>query len=572
MLRKWAKFVMALGIVMTMTLTLAQGTVEGFVPVTDEVLQNPSDGDWLMFRRTLNAWGYSPLDQITPENVDELRLVWSRGMTAGHMEATPLVYNGVMYLPHPGDVIQALDATTGDLIWEYARELPEGVSAIASIKRNLAIWDNLIITSTADQAILALDAATGQVVWETSTEDATGQMWQSSGPIIANGKAISGRSCLDRSGCFIAAHDLSSGEELWRTYTMPAPGEPGSETWGDSPIEAQRHVGSWMPPSYDPELNLVYVGTSVTNPYVKFMFGDVNDTFLYQTSTLALDADTGEIVWYYQHIQDHWDLDHPYERVLIDTVVAPNADEVRWISPNVTPGETRRVLTGIPGKTGIFYSIDRATGELLWARETVYQNVIEDIDVVTGDVRMVQSQIPTEVGQTFLICPAAVGGKDWQTGAYSPLTNTLYYSLQNLCMNSVVSETNISLPATMAPNEENVGTIVAIDVATGEQTWKWENRAATMSLVTTGGGLIFGGDVNHRFRAFDQANGEVLWETILAGPVGGFPITYEVDGRQYVAVTVGTYLISGTYLGQTPELRPGMATNSIFVFALPTGN
>jgi len=548
-----------------------------FEPVTDAELANPDDGDWLMWRRTQDHWGYSPLDQINADNVDDLTLVWGRPMETGLQEATPLVHDGIMYLPHPNDVIQALDATTGDLIWEYRRELPEeGLGLV--ITRSIGIWEDKIILLTKDSYIIALDATTGQVVWETQIRE-HGTGYQTSGPIIANGKAFSGRNCgnINQPGqagdCFVTAHDLESGEELWRFYTIPQPGTPGDETWMDVPYEARKHVGTWITPSYDPELNLVYFGTSVTSPYSKFYFADPEDLdaeFLYQTSTLAIDGDTGELVWYQQHIRDQWDLDHPFERILVDTTIAPNPDEVAWISPNVTPGEERRVITGIPGKTGIFYSIDRETGEFLWARETMYQNVITDIDVETGRATHPVEMIPTEVGQELFVCPYAGGGKDWFAGAYSPLTNAIYYPLQNLCMESLLTDENIQLsPIAMAPGEENVGTVRGINVETGEELWMYENRSAVTSLLTTGGGLVFGGDVNRRFRAYDQETGEVLWEQIMPAQVGGFPVSYAVDGRQYLAVPVGAMLLSGGYISMTPELSPPAGGNAILVFALP---
>ena len=545
-----------------------------FVPVTDEMLQNPDPADWLSWRGTVNHWGFSPLNQIHTGNVGDLEVVWSRAMSEGGLEATPLVHDGIMYLPHPGDIVQALDATNGDLLWEYRRELPEeGLGNLAT--RNLGIWEDKIILLTKDNFIIALDATSGEVVWETAIREPESWGGVTSGPIIANGKAISGRSCDNQNGtggpdsCFLTAHDLETGEELWRFYTIPQEGQPGFETWGNVAFEARRHVGSWITPSFDPELNLAYFGTSVTSPYAKFYFADpenLDGEFLYQTSTLAIDADTGRLVWYQQHIRDQWDADHPFERILVDTLVAPNPDEVRWINPNVIPGEERQVLTGIPGKTGIFYSIDRATGEFLWARETTYQNLVSDIDPLTGRATHPEETIFTDLGQQVVACR----GKNWPAGAYSPLTRAIYYPLQNSCVTSIASETDMSLgQSVFPPGEENVGTVRGISVETGEELWKWENRAAVTSLVATGGGLLFGGDLNRRFRAFDQETGEILWEHIMPTQVGGFPISYAVDGRQYIAVPVGSMLISRSYLSLTPELQPGTGGNAVVVFAMP---
>ena len=406
-----------------------------FVPVTDAMLQDPSPDDWLMWRRTFDGWGYSPLDQITRDNVGDLRMVWTRALTRGSQQGTPLAYDGVLYMPNPRDVIQAIDAVTGDLRWEHRREVPEnGGRGLASNNRNVAIYDNLIIDTSIDDHVFALDAVTGEMVWETEILDyTTNRALQSSGPIIANGKVISGRSCVTRESCVITAHDARTGVELWRRHTIPAPGEPGGETWGDVALEDRRHVGAWMVPRFDPELNLIYIGTSVTSPAPKFMLGGVENKHLYHNSTLALDADTGEIVWYYQHLNDHWDLDHPFERILVDTAVTPDRAAVDWINPRLRPGEVRKVVTGIPGKTGVVYTLDRETGEFLWATPTVTQNVISHIDGATGAVTENSEVVFSTLGQEVLACPSWAGGKDWEAGAYSPLTNTMYMPLRSTC-------------------------------------------------------------------------------------------------------------------------------------------
>ncbi len=550
-----------------------------FVPVTDAMLQDPDPAHWLMWRRTLDGWGYSPLDQVTRDNVDELRLVWSRGLTEGRQQGTPLVYDGVMYMPNPSDVIQAIDAATGDLVWEHRREVPEDIEdymfdGLWQNNRNLAIYGQFIIDTSVDDHVFALDAVTGRLAWETEILDYTvNPAMQSSGPIVVNGKVISGRSCMPVAGpeaCVITAHDARTGAELWRRRTIPGPGEPGDETWGGIPFEDRKHVGAWMVPSYDPELNLIYIGTSVTSPAPKFLIGGAENQHLYHNSTLALDADTGEIVWYYQHLNDHWDLDHPFERLLVDTAVAPNPSEVSWINPRLRPGEVRKVVTGIPGKTGVVYTLDRETGEFLWATPTITQNVITAIDGATGAVTENSELVFTGAGQEVLTCPHATGGKDWEAGAYSPLTNTMYYPLRNVCAQMMAEGPDstsvyaLAWRGQIAPGTDQVGTVQAISAETGEIVWVHEQRAATMSLVATGGGLVFGGDVNGRFRALDHETGEVLWEINLGSAVTGFPISYAVNGQQFVAVSTGT----PRFINLTPELRPSLG-NNLFVFALP---
>ena len=567
---------------------------DDFVPVTDAMLQDPDPADWPMWRRTLDGWGYSPLDRVTRENVGDLRLAWSRALMAGTQEVTPLAYGGVLYMPNGSDVIQAIDAATGDLVWEYRRDLPEDVyeyvGGNARSMRNIAIYDRFIINISDDDYAYALDATTGETAWETRIFDYREiPAGHSSGPIIADGRVVSGRSCRPRGGpesCVVVAHDALTGEELWRRRTVPAPGEPGDETWGGVPYEERVHVGSWMPASYDPELRLIYQGTSVTSPAPKFLLGGVENKHLYHNSTLALDVETGEIRWFYQHLNDHWDLDHPFERLLVDTAVAPDPDAVSWINPRIQPGEVRKVVTGVPGKTGLVYTLDRETGEFLWARPTVAQNVISDIDGATGAVTENAEVIFTALGQEVLACPTWAGGKDWEAGAYSPLTNTMYMPLRNTCArmlatDNVRSERARALTAggqggleiyalaarhQLTPGTDHLGTIHAVSAETGETAWVHEQRAATMPLMATGGGLIFAGDVNGRFKALDQETGEVLWEINLGSPVVGFPIAYAVDGRQYVAVNTGAG--GGTNRRLTPELRPSVGSN-LFVFTLP---
>jgi PQQ-dependent dehydrogenase (methanol/ethanol family) len=551
----------------------------GFTPVTDRALQDPDPADWLMFRRTLNSWGYSPLNQINRTNVGRLSLIWTRGMGPGIQEAAPIVYKGTMYLPNPSDYIQALNAATGELKWEYKRQYPEDLGKFIpfpSINRNLAIVGDKIVDTSADDFLFALDAVTGKLAWETRIVDYRETPAQeTAGPIVANGKIFSTRGCewkFSPDGCVITAHDAATGKELWRTRTIPRPGEPGDESWGDIPDAKRRHVGAWMVPSYDPELNMLFVGTSVTSPAPKILMAGNDKKYLYHNSTLALDANTGKIVWYYQHLVDHWDLDHPFERLLVETAVAPDPAQVQWINPRLRPGERRKVITGVPGKTGIVYTLDRATGEFLWARSTIQQNVVSNIDGATGAVTDNPETVFNALGDSRLVCPSVNGGKGFQAGAYSPLTNAMYYGLQNTCMDTTAVDNNTAYSFTsrprITPGTDKIGTIFAISAETGRTLWKYEQRAGVMSLVATGGGLIFGGDTEGKFRAFDQESGKVLWEVNLGSPVTGYPITYAVGGRQYVAVSTGNSLVSSGLNALARELHPSNASN-VFVFALP---
>jgi len=558
-------------------------SLDEFISVTDQMLAHPADSDWLMWRRTLDSWGYSPLAQIDRENVDKLRLVWARGLEPGVQEGTPLVYQGTMYFPNPNDITQALDAATGDLKWEYRRQLPDDLLdfvPVVATNRNLAIYRDLILDLSGDDYIYALDVHSGKLAWESKIRDYKVGGLQSSGPIVADGKVISGRGCQPASGpdaCVVTAHDAVTGKELWRTRTIPRPSEAGGDSWGRIPDEGRWHVGTWMVPSYDPELKLIYIGTSVTAPAPKYMLAGNDLEYLYHNSTLALDVNTGQIVWHFQHLVDHWDLDHTFERILLDTVVAPDKSEVQWISPNVRSGEKRKVVTGIPGKTGIVYTLDRKTGEFLWARTTVGQNVVSDIDVITGKSTVNPDTTFTAAGQERLVCPGSSGGKNWPAGAYSPLNDTMYFPMQNICMDvtsldekhpgldslySIVSKFKI------ASGGENVGTIYGINARTGRTALKYEQRSMMLSLLATGGHLLFGGDSAGRFKAFDQETGKVLWEVNLGSAVTGYPIAFAVNGKEYVAVSTGVSVLTGITSSLTPEVKVSGA-NNLFVFALP---
>ncbi len=553
-----------------------------FVPVTDEMLQSPSDDDWLMWRRTQDGWAFSPLEQIDRSNVQNLRLVWTRALHDGRQQGTPLAYGGVLYMPNPADVTQAIDAVTGDLIWEHSRErheslVKQGKLGLTANNRNLAIYGRLILDTSTDGFVFALDAETGEQAWQTEILNYdTHPTMQGSGPIVGGGKIFSGRSCLPRGGpdaCVVTAHDAKTGRELWRRRTVPAPGEPGDETWGDVPFEKRTHVGTWMVPSYDPELDLVYIGTSVTSPAPKFLLSSKDNRHLYHNSTLALRGATGEIAWHYQHLNDHWDLDHPFERLLVDTEVAPSPDEVAWINPRIEPGERRKVMTGIPGKTGVVYTLDRETGEFLWARPTVYQNVIDMIDGATGAVSENSEVVFSELEQKALVCPTYIGGKDWQAGAYSPITNAMYMPMRNACATMTATKAGrlpiyaLDAEHQIAPGTDKSGTVHAVSASTGKSLFVFEQRAATMSLFATAGGLIFVGDMNGRFMALDHETGDVLWKINLGSPLTGFPISFAVDGRQYVAASTGSPS-AALRVGLTPELKPSSG-NNLFVFALP---
>lgn len=514
-------------------------------------LNAPRPEDWPMFRRSYDGWGYSPLDQVNKSNVANLQFVWSAPIAPGPLESAPIAVDGVIYLAQPNDIIQAINGKTGDLIWQYRRELPDDVDEVKfpvqPASRNLAFYQDRVYIATSDAYVMALEAKTGKIAWETQAGDYL-ETTHAAGPIVVGGKVITGRVC--KSGpCYIMAHDARTGAELWRRSLAD------EASWGDTPAQQRGTAGAWMVASYDPELNLLYMGTSVP-------LAQTRGKALYTNSTLALKPETGEIAWSFQHLPgDPWGLDHVFERIVVSTEVSPDAGAVKWISPKLKAGEIRKVVTGIPGKSGLVWTLDAKTGEFLWARQTVNQNIYAALNPETGEPTLNPAALPG-AGQVAEVCPSRLGGKNWTSLAYSPLSKAFYAPLYATCM------TAGSVPKA-APGSK-LGLLEAISVATGKTLWRYEQPVPLGSVLTTGGGLIFAGDLNRRFRAFDQETGKVLWETVLAGPMTGYPISYGVEGKQYIAVPGGGGTELEALLALVPGLNPLPGVNSIYVFSLPS--
>ena len=574
MTRTLSLFIVAV-VVATSLSALAQ--VQDFEPVTREMLLNPDPGDWLMLSRTYDMQRFSPLDQINRQNVGRLRMSWARGMSPGIHEHIPLVYRGVMYVANPGG-LQALDATTGDLIWDYRRDVATGSRSRAG--RTMSIYQDVVIYAAPDDSIVGVDARSGKVRWETESG------YSSSGPNVIDGKVMAGIQS-DRTGrAYVIALDAGTGAELWRFYTTAAPGEPGGDSWGDVPVD-QRIANPWgLPGSYDPVRGVAYWGIANPTPYTRLTrhAGDPDaisrsaPADLYSNSTVALDPDTGELAWYYQHLPgDDWDADHTHERILLRTPVNPDSDAVKWIKPGMPQGEERDVMVTV-GEPGGIWALDRETGEFLWATPFPYDVPdfhISHIDVETGATYINWDKVFKKDGDRVVVCYHNTKGY-WPM-AYHPGQNSLYIQYNDQCLDMTANEDSRSgfgprngiLRPGADPNQ--FGGLAKMNMATGEVVWRYTQPAPTNGAVlATAGDLVFWGDMNRRLRAFDADSGQILWETVLGGIVQMSTITYSVSGTQYVAVLTGDGG-AGTRipLQIAADLNTPGGHNAIYVFALP---
>lgn len=551
--------------------------IDSLTPVTDEMLVNPPDGDWLMWRRTYDGWGYSPLEEINRDNVGDLRLAWAWGMSpGGRSQETPLVHDGILYLQNSTHLIQALDGATGDLIWEYEYELPDGVNP--SGMRSKAIYGDKLIIATRDAHLIALDTKTGQLIWDRQVANADYGYSFSSGPIVADGVVIQGMTGCGEGqpgGCFITGHDVETGEEIWRVNTIARGDTPEGNSWNGIPLESRHGGSAWISGSYDPEQNLIFAGVGQPYPWIAEISGllpessdpDVTNDALYTNSTLAIDPQTGELKWYHQYLpNDSLDLDYVYERILVDLPF---------------DGEDRQMVV-TTGKLGIIEAIDRVSGEWLWAEETVPQNVVASIDPETGEKTINPETVP-HIGETTFNCPADPGGRAWQATAYSPRTQTLYLPTVEFCSNTTPNPLDpgeIYTGGGMATfarvphpdGDGNIGQVRAIDLTDQSEVWQYRQRPpVTSSTLPTAGGLVFVGSLDRKFLALDDETGDVLWTSgALSNSLESFPITYEAGGKQYVAIVANWASGLGRLSSLTPDVRlPPDNPATLYVFALP---
>lgn len=535
--REWSRFaLLGLALALVPVLGAAQRAAD-YSAVSDARLRNPEARNWLMYRGAYNGRGYSPLDQIDTDNVGRLEPVWtvSTGITEGH-EGAPMVNDGLMFVTTPMNRLLAIDARTGDVLWAYQRQMPFDIQLGHPTNRGAALYADKVYMATSDVQVIAFDAATGEIAWEHAVEDYHNGYYMTLAPLAVRGKILVGVSGGERGiRGFVAALDAETGEEAWKTYTVPGPGEAGNDTW---PGESWRTGGApvWVTGTYDPALNLTYWGTGNPGPWI----GDARPgDNLYANSVVALDPDTGELKGYHQyHWNGSWDWDEVDAPILVDL------------------GRSGRTIPALvhPGRDGYLWLLERRADRIgfIDAFPFVYQNVFTRLDPETGRPDYDMDRKPG-LGKSATFCPSLHGGKNWPPAAYNPETRLLYVPANdNLCSTMAGEEveyiagrgfTGITgMGSSLVEGADHVGELQAWDLEKGERVWTHEYGAMANwgPVLTTGGGLVFsGGTADRYFRAFDASTGELLWQHRANSGVLGVPVSYEIDGVQYIAVQAG---------------------------------
>jgi alcohol dehydrogenase (cytochrome c) len=546
--------------------------LDRYTPVTDAMLAAPSQRDWLTWRRTWDAHGFSPLTEITKANVGSLRVAWSWSLPQGSNEGVPLTHDGVIFVHGMGDRVQALDAKTGDLLWQYRRQLPQGVSP--TVKRGMALYRDRLYIGTSDAHVIALDARTGSLVWDERIGDTKVREGVAGGVLAARGKVMVGTTGTGvgakPGGPQIVGLDADTGKIAWRVNTIAQPGQPGGESWNGMPGNQRTGASVWTTGSYDPATGLAFFGTGNTYdtgplwpPSNKP--GVTNDA-LYTNSTLAIDPDTGKLVWHFQHHpNDQWDLDWAFEQPVLQLPVR---------------GQMRTLVVTM-GKIGILDAVEAATGRFVFSIDLGLQNIVTAIDPETGHKTIDTRLIPGD-GQLKMVCPHGAGVKNYLPGSYNASSRVLFLPLTEACMDVFpipggagrgALSSGVNWGIRPRPDSDGkYGRLQALNLETRKTVWTARDRAPqTTGVLATAGGVVFAGAFDRNIRAYDDANGKVLWQARLNDVSSSTPMSFNVDGKQYVAVVTGQGgFHAASYAVLVPELvSPPDRGATLWVFALP---
>ena len=492
-------------------------------------------GSWLMYGRNYAGWRYSELTQIHSGNVSQLRPNWVfQAPNAGRMETTPLVYDRIMWLTGPSNNAYALDLATGRQLWRYHEAAPSGLHlCCGEVNRGMAAVGDRLYKVNIEGHLLALDAKSGRVIWKVPMADYRLGYSATSAPLVVKNMVLTGMAGAEYgTRGFIDAYDTRTGERIWRFHTVPMAGEPGIETWGSGKAADLGGGSTWVTGTYDPELNLVYWGVGNPGPD---MNGDARPgDNLYTCSIVALDADTGKLKWHFQMTpHDLHDWDAISDPVLVDLV-----------------HQGRKVKAVIQAnRNGFFYALDRTNGKLLAAKAYTKVTWAKGIGA-DGRPILVPNQDPTEEGTKS--CPGLGGGHNWQPTAYSPLTGLYYFNSTDGChmyykmkQQYTTGQLYQASTADEVPREPATGSVIAVNPATGDTKWRFELVSPPSGgMLATAGNLVFTGDQHGHFFALDARTGKSLWSFQTGGVIKAPAITYELDGKQYLAVAAGSNVLT----------------------------
>jgi alcohol dehydrogenase (cytochrome c) len=511
-------------------------------PVAAAELREASNhpAEWLTYSGSNAAHRFSSLRQIDRDNVGRLRVEWERQFseTTERVETSPIVRGSIMYVTEPPNHVLALDAASGRVLWTYSRDLPSRLLlCCGSVNRGVALLGSRVFVGTLDAHLVALDANTGSVLWDVAVADPSTGYSITGAPLVVDDMVVTGVAGGEFGvQGFVDAYDAASGNRRWRFYTLPAPGQPGSETWKGNSLQSGG-APTWLTGSFDPELRMIYWG--VGNPSPNFSGEDRSGDNLYTNAVVALDADSGKLRWYFQFTpHDLHDWDSVQIPVLLDAVV---------------DGSKRKLLAWA-NRNGFYYLLDRATGEFLLGTPFVKQTWANALDS-KGRPRVRSESIPSLQGA--IVYPGALGGTNWWSPAYDPELQLMYvpalerggifYATPSEHVEPD-GETNAGV-ATPVPNEDPILAVKALEVTTGRVRWEWEydahpqNMKGEGGLLSTAGRLVFGG-MDESFFALDAATGAELWRFEAGGQISAAPVSYQLAGRQYVAIAAGRTILA----------------------------